>query len=321
MNRRCSWIASSVLRLAPLALSIGVGCAATPARATEEEVARAATSKPKTAPNSERVQVPADPADAGAASCGKLGCRIFASPADAFLAVLEAFPIVLAVGEAHAQKGTQPVASATRRFTEQLLPLLRARATDLVLEIWVAEGKCGKAERRVAEQQKPITETQAQQNPNEFVTLAKSAQRLGIRPHPLRASCDEYEQIAQAGSDDIFRMLELVSILTEKQVRRLLGASVQDAGAHLVVTYGGAIHNDIQPRAGRETWSFGPNLSSFTNGRYVELDLIVPEYIQNTDVWRAQSWYPHFDKRRFQGKTVLFNPSPASYVLIFPSGG
>ena len=86
----------------------------------------------------------------------------------------------------------------------------------------------------------------------------------------------------------------------------------------LVLLYGGALHNDLAPRAGREAFSFGPELKAHTGGRYVELDLIVPEFIKDTETWRALPWYSHFDPKRAPEKTTLYNPSPGSYVLIFP---
>jgi hypothetical protein len=53
-----------------------------------------------------------------------------------------------------------------------------------------------------------------------------------------------------------------------------------------------------------------------TLGRYVALDLIVPEFIKQTDVWRALPWFEHYDARRLAGRAVLFSPAPASFVLV-----
>ena len=257
---------------------------------------------------------------AGAESCGELGCLLFATPADAFGYVVAQKPLVLALGESHAQKGAEAVASCTKHFTTELLPLLKDRASDLVVELWVADGKCGKVETQVAEQQKPVTQHQAATNQNEFVTLGTRAKELGIRPLPLRPSCEEYERIAKAGPSDVAEMLMMIARHTEADIRRLLTARAADAEPKMIVAYGGAMHNDLYPTEERKAWSFGPALSAATTGRYVELDLVVPELIGESDTWKSFVWYPHFDPKAHPTKTTLFRPRPGSYVLIFPRG-
>jgi len=84
------------------------------------------------------------------------------------------------------------------------------------------------------------------------------------------------------------------------------------------VLYGGALHNDVMPRADRAAWSFGPEMVRATGGRYVELDIFVPESIQDTESWRAFAWYPHYDRAAHGGSTVLFRTGPSSWALIFP---
>ncbi|MBI4700311.1 MAG: hypothetical protein HY744_03935 [Deltaproteobacteria bacterium] len=229
-------------------------------------------------------------------------------------------PRILAVGEAHAPQGSEAVLSATSRFAHALLPLLRGRMSDLVLELAVADGSCGARERQVAAAQKPVTARQASTNQDELVALRRRATELGARAHLLRPSCADYAEVARAGPDAIPRMLELVARLTATRVRALLSAAPSSSD-RMVVTYGGAMHNDLVPRPGREKWSFGPERSARTSGRYVELDLVVPEYVRDNDSWRALEWYPYFSPAAHPGKTLLFNPRPGSYVLIFPRDG
>ena len=88
----------------------------------------------------------------------------------------------------------------------------------------------------------------------------------------------------------------------------------------MLVAYGGAMHNDLAPRPGHEAWSFGPAMAKSTGDRYVELDLIVPEAIKDTDVWRALPWYAHFDASAHRDHTLLITVAPSSYVLVFPRG-
>ncbi len=225
---------------------------------------------------------------------------------------------MLALGEAHAQAQGTEVRSATRRFGEGLLPKLRGRATDIVIELMVASGRCGKKrEQAVAERQKPVTEPQAKTNQNEFVTLGKAAQQVGIEPHALEPTCEEYESVLQAGSADIARMLELIAASTARAVEKLLDAPGADP-SKIVVTYGGALHNDVSPAPERASWTFGPKLAQRTGGHYVELDLIIPEFIKDTDSWRALPWYARYDTARMAEQTILFETAPGSFALIFP---
>jgi hypothetical protein len=266
-------------------------------------------------------------ADAGAATRLEVGaprkpcdermpCEVLAAPLDAWNRVLEAAPLVLAVGETHAQKDVPGVASATKRFTDAFLPTLEGRASDLVLELWVANGACGKQEKKVASQGREVTATQAETNQNEFVSLGNAAVAHKIKPHVLVPPCDEYARILDAGAGDIDAMLSMIARLTARQISELLPRA-QGAGK-MIVAYGGAMHNDATPREGREAWSFGPAATVATGGKYVELDLIVPELVKDTDAWRAQPWYPHYDARAHAGETLLFTTGPRSFAIVFP---
>jgi len=252
--------------------------------------------------------------------CGPLDCLSFDTPEQAFARVLAEQPLILAIGEAHAQKGTEGIPSVTRRFTEQLLPMLEGKATDLVLELWIASGQCGKREKQVADQQKEVTVTQAETNQNEFVELGNASKARGIQPHVLRPTCEEYDKIAAAGAGDISTMLEMVARLSADALQRLFTERQSATTGRMLLAYGGALHNDVAPRPEREAWSFGPRLSRLTVGRYVEVDLVVPEFIGDGPAWKALSWVGHFDKERLGKRVTLFHPAPHSYVLIFAAG-
>ena len=86
----------------------------------------------------------------------------------------------------------------------------------------------------------------------------------------------------------------------------------------MIVTYGGVLHNDLEPDEAKAAWAFGPALEKRVKGRYVALDLFVPEFIEDTEVWRALSWYAHYDKVKLGSKTTLFKLGDKSFVLIFP---
>jgi hypothetical protein len=259
--------------------------------------------------------------DAGGAAnrCGELACLRFATPEQAFEKVLSTDPRVLAVGETHAQKDLPPgVTSSTKRFTERLLPVLARRgASDLVVELWLGNASCKREVKEVAKRQEPVTTTQAATDQNEFIALGDAAKKLGVAPHALVPSCDEYARILDAGSGDIDAMLTMIARLTGDDLEKLTAAHAQDG--KLVVAYGGAMHNDLAPRAGFEAWTFGPRLAKATGNRYVELDLVVPEAVKDTDAWRSLPWFKSYDpKMQGPGETLLLFVAPGSYVLVFP---
>ena len=257
---------------------------------------------------------PAPAADAGR-PCGALNCLAFATPQAAFNYVLRTNPRVLALGEAHAQQGTPGIASSTRRFAEQLLPLLAGRSKHIVIELLVANCKA-QTVTGVAQAQAPVTEHQAQSNQSEFLTLGKFAQRLGIEPQALNPSCAEYDSVLAAGEDGVARLLTLVAEQTRRSVETLLAEPGTEA--QVVLTYGGALHNDLYPRVGQEAWSFGPALAVATQQHYTELDLIVPEFVKDTEAWRNLPWFSAFDREHLQDVALLYQPAPGSFTLIFP---
>lgn len=222
---------------------------------------------------------------------------------------------MLAIGEAHAQEGTTGIRSSTRRFAEQLLPLLSGKAKHIVIELLIANCKAKTVE-RVAQAQAPVTEHQAKSNQNQFLALGKVAQRLGIEPQALAPDCAEYERAAAAGEDAVARLLTLIAAETQRSVEALLAKP--DISGEPILTYGGALHNDLSPRPGQESWSFGPQLAAATHGRYLELDLIVPEFVKDTAAWQAMPWFSAFDRERLTSETLLYRPSPGSFALIFP---
>lgn len=252
-------------------------------------------------------------------ACGALTCEVFASAKLAFQHVVETEkPLVLALGESHAQKGAPDVRSTTVRFTEELLPTLEGKATSLVLELWVADGKCNKAtEKKVAEQQKEVTKTQAEGNTNEFVKLGEKSKSLGIVPFILRPTCDEYETIKKAGDNAVLEMLAMITRNMKAKVESLYKETDKKSPGKMVVTYGGAMHNDIAPVAGREDWSYAADLDKLAKGRYVELDLVVPEYIKDSDSWKKLPWYASYEPARVGGSVVLIKVAPKSYAMVF----
>jgi hypothetical protein len=265
------------------------------------------------------------PLPAGATACAarRSGppCVRFASNADAFRWVLAHDPAVLAIGEAHAQKGTEKIVSATKRFTDSMVPLLEGRASDLLVEAWAGDPRCQKQVAQVATAQKPVQQAQAQINPNEYVALGTRAKELGVQPHLLRPTCDDYAGLADAGADVVSQSLGLIKRLTQADATALYRRNDAAKNGKAVVTYGGAMHNDLAPDESLRQYSFGPELAATTAGRYVELDLIVPEYVKKTDTWERLPWFGAYQADAAAGaprdKPTLYRVGDRSFVLIF----
>ena len=250
-----------------------------------------------------------------AAECGPLRCELFDTASDALSVALATDPVIVAIGEAHAQKGDTGVPSAAKRFTGELLPLFQGRASDLIVELMLPPNGCHEKVDQVRAAHKPVTDKQAIGDQGEYIALGEAAKRLGIVPDLLRPSCDDMEAISRAGDDAIAKTLETIARLTARQVKAILARPGR--GTKAIVVYGGAIHGDLGPPPERAAWSYGPELSALVNDRYVAVNLFVPEYIDGGSNWQKFAWFPFYGDARRAGKTILFNPSERSFVLIF----
>jgi hypothetical protein len=270
------------------------------------------------AASSDETAVP-EPSTASAPdACGPFECRRFGTGSAALASLLGEQTLALGIGEAHALAGSEGVASTARRFASELLPSLAGRASHLVVELLNPDPRCEPATREVRRKQEPVTAPQSAQNQNDYIELGRRARALGIEPFVLSPSCDEFRAIADAGDAAIDVMLQTIARVTSRMLRGALMKNQAAGRAGLVIGYGGALHNDIEPSGAKASWSYGPDLAAFTQGRYVELDLIVREFIKDTEVWRALPWYPHFDPNRFADQWLVMQTGPQRYVLFFP---
>lgn len=225
----------------PSLVVVGVfvlGCAAPP-RPPSEPPRTAAPLEPLRVPPAPSVPPPSDPN-----ACGSLGCRLYDTPTAAFAAVLARRPLVLALGEAHAKKDTPGVASSAKRFTTEMLPELKDKASDLVLELMApptgCEAKTNAAVRRKVDK---ITEKQADTNQDEYLAMGNEAKKLGIEPHVLRPTCDDFKALNAMGADAVDVALQLIGRLMRETTEQLLDRNEKAGVDKVIVLYGGAIHN------------------------------------------------------------------------------
>ncbi len=251
--------------------------------------------------------------------CGSLACRAYTSPEAAISAVLtETNPRILAVGEAHLRAELAHLTSTTRRFSE-LLPLFSCRARHLVIELLLGRNDCGDNRvERTEKLQKPVTQSQANSNQKDFVELGFAAQRVGIAPRALTPSCKLYGRVSAGGQDSVIALLDAIGETTTLSLAELLEVTPSSGPGSLLLAYGGALHNDLQPRPGFEQASFAPKLDARTGGRLIELDLVLREQITDREPWTQQPFFAAYEPTQAPERALLYRTGPRSYTLVFP---
>lgn len=222
--------------------------------------------------------------------------------------VLAGNPRVLGVGELHATTDGPAVESTLARFTRDVFPRLAPHTTDLVIETWRLDGRCGAQEAEVAEK----VETETQRPPetkSELVLLVEAAAAAGVRPHDLALSCDEYAKLQGPGGEVVYG--ELLRLLGGKLGEfATKGLETPDA---TVVLYGGAVHNDVYPREALAPYGYGAAARAKGRAAYVELDLYAPELVQGALVEPA--WAPLLASAG-PDHVVLIERGEGSWVLL-----
>jgi hypothetical protein len=232
----------------------------------------------------------------------------------ALRAVLQSEPRVLAVGEFHQTKATARIPSALKRFTRQMLaPLRAAGATDLVVETWFSTGSCGDAEKKTVVEIESTTE-RPPHSEDEVVNLLLAARQTGMESRILEVACKDYQAIVGTAKVDFERLLRFTRDQLEAQIR----AALARPGSRMVVSYGGALHNDLQPAPELAPYAFGQAVSGAVGGRYLELDLYVPEFIEKNAGVRAQPWFDTYRRTYRRGQVTLVRRSDSSFALVFP---
>jgi hypothetical protein len=250
-------------------------------------------------------------------SCVAPGCRTFATSAEAFEAVLASKPLVVGIGEAHTQKEAAGAPTTAKRFTVEILPGLKGRASDLLVEILMPPSGCQKTTKEVREAHAPVTEKQAASNQNDYVAMGEASRKLGIVPDLLRPTCADLAAVTAAGADAVPKTLETIARLSVAQTKASLGRKDRKPES-MVLLYGGALHNDKEPPAERAAWSYGKDVAAVALGRYVEVDVFSADQIKDDDTWKKQPWITRYDKSKLEGKVTLLAIRPDAFVLILP---
>jgi hypothetical protein len=243
--------------------------------------------------------------------------KFFSAPSEIVAQLMTKKPRVIAFGEYHQIEGGAKVPSAVKRFGDQMLVTIAPTTSDLIVETWVTEGKCGDTETKaVAKVEETIKRPEATED--ELVTLLKRAKGSGIRPHILTLSCAEYEDIQpKDGEVDYVKLLGVVTA----QLKKNIDASLKIAPkGKAVAVYGGALHNDVYPKKILAQFSFAKAVAKEVGGKYLEVDLYVPEYIAADKEIVAEPWFADWKRQQaaHPDQPALVTRGPSSYIVIFP---
>ena len=240
----------------------------------------------------------------------------FPDLAAALVATLPADARVVGFGELHARIDRARVASALSRFTAAL-PAIADRVSDLVVETWLVDPRCGSGATAATARVEAAVERPAETK-SELAALGDAARAAGIRPLAMQLSCDDYARIAPPGKDvDYEAMLALV---TRELSRLTRGAVAKPASPRpWIAVYGGALHNDRFPEPGTEDWSYAAAVDAATAGHFVEVDVIVPELAIADPTSARQPWFPLATAADAQ--VHVWKRGERSYVVVLPRGG
>lgn len=229
-------------------------------------------------------------------------------------------------GELHARTDRAAgVRSALSRFTDDALPVLGDRLSDLVLETWLFDRDCGE-QAATATTRVEATMRRPASTKSELGVLVERARAAGVQPHVMRLSCDDWTRIAPppppgatTAPDVDYEVL--LGVIT-RELGRIAAEAIAYRDGHgatrrLVATYGGALHNDLYPIEGIADWSFAAGLDAAAGGHYLEVDLYVPEYAEVDDLTRGEAWFPLLAEAGADHVLVI-ERGPRSYVIVLP---
>lgn len=237
--------------------------------------------------------------------------------ATALKAIIPADARVVGFGELHSRTDRAQVKSSLARFTAEGIPALADKLSDLIVETWIVDPKCGQAA-KTATAKVEITVRRPQETKSEIAQLAEAARAARIQPHAMRINCDDYDKIAPKGKEVA---PEALLDLTTRE----LGRIVEEAVLHrdkepdhrpLIALYGGALHNDRFPAPGVEGWSYAAKADKLTNDHFVEIDLIVPELAENDSGSQNAPWLPLV--KSTDDKVKVWKRGERSFVVVFP---
>ncbi len=198
---------------------------------------------------------------------------------------------VIGIGELHSRVDRAQVTSTLARFTAAL-PRIGDRVSDLIVETWVVDPTCGRAAQQTTAKVEADVKRPASTK-TDIQVLAEAARAHQIQPHAMTLTCADYKALAAKGGEPD---LEVMLSLTTRELGRIAASAVthrdkDPAHRPWIVVYGGALHNDRTPDPALAEWSYAARIDQLTGGKFLELDLIVPELAGADPTSQRQPWF------------------------------
>jgi hypothetical protein len=243
--------------------------------------------------------------------------QTYADLAAALKATIPTDARVVGFGELHMRTDRKQVKSSLAWFTQDGLPAIADQLSDLVVETWIVDPKCGQ-KAKTATAKVEMTVRRPQETKSDIALLAEAARAAKVQPHAMKLTCEDYDKIAPASGDVA---PDVLLGLTTKELRRISGEAVTFRTKNAekrpwIAVYGGALHNDRFPAKGVEDWSYAAEVDGKTSNRFVEIDLVVPVLAEGDDTWKTQPWFELVT--RADDKVHVWQRGERSFVLVLP---
>jgi hypothetical protein len=237
--------------------------------------------------------------------------------ASALEAIVPADARVVGFGELHSRTDRAQVKSSLARFTSDGLPALADKLSDLIVETWIVDPKCGQAA-KTATAKVEIKVRRPQETKSEIALLAETARAAKIQPHAMKLTCADYEKVAPTNGEV---MPDVMLGLITKELGRIADEAVKHRNKEanhrpLIALYGGGLHNDRFPAEGVAEWSYATRIDELTGSKYVEIDLIVPELAEGDTSLHTQPWFPLV--KSSEASVKVWQRGERSFVIVFP---
>jgi hypothetical protein len=294
------WLCGSMNGRYPISVAIGVACACSRSKPSEQPAPHAVQPAP---PDSHKeMRTP------------------YASIVDALQATIPADADILGFGELHERNDHQSKRSALAQFTDIALPALAQRSAYLIVETWSAPDGCGSAAKQVTKDvetavARPVT------TKSEVALLADAAKANHVVPVQMNFSCADYASLTNAGRRNSDDQIILMLDLTVRELRAQLTAGITKVAQRSdqrrrIILYGGGLHNDRAPAQGTEMWSYAASMTPAALQHYVEIDWYPRGLAYSDNATVSSGLLPPIDDQ--PSKVWVIKRAVGSYVILLP---
>lgn len=273
---------------------------------------------PSTKPSAVSDAAVAKKADKTSGTTNGLRWWKFDLPKEALARALESRPRVIGFGEYHEQAGGPDVVPPMARFTLGMLDTIAPFTSDLVFETWIADRRCGKKQVRVNKTVKKQMKRPVHQETT-MMKLLKKARKLRIQPHRLQFSCKEYKSLLDKKTKRVVypNLLRLITKKLGETTEKILAVHKKKKYKRKVIAiYGGAFHNEKHTYDQYAQISYVKAVEKATGGKYVEIDVFVPEIIKGNKRLSKEKFYPLFEQLASDKKVLLIERGDKSFIMI-----